>query len=393
MPQGLFDALSGAATGHAMNRQGLEAAVANSQTINGLRSAQTENALLNAQKAREEQDANSRLETNLGGLFSGDPQRESKARAAADVVKGGGTAVQALEMLDKVQQNQFHQTMGDPNQLNQASQTAAAQGISGKLVEPVAAPANMVVPAGVTPNIQQTPEGIAQTANTNAQAKLHNAQADAGGFNPHTGPMGSLAPDHVAALQQAIQDGRLDPSRLNSRTAPIYAEIELRNPGGVNFNRLTADAALQRNPAFQQKAMGFEALPTVMQHMTTLGKKIGYSDWRTVGKMQQFMNGEMNDPDYTEYMSVRNDALMNIASIMRGVGMSDQAHKAEMEAAAPTLSPLALDGWYKGQMATLKPRLDQIQRVEHLGDRKNTPVGAPQPGAGGDVPAGLTVLN
>jgi len=266
MPQGLFDALSGAATGHAMNRQGLEAAVANSQTINGLRSAQTENALLNAQKAREEQDANSRLETNLGGLFSGDPQRESKARAAADVVKGGGSAVQALQMLNDVQQNQFRQTMGDPNQLNQASQTAAAQGISGKLVEPGVAHDNMIVPAGVTPNIQQSPQGAAHTAQTQAltgEAVARAEEAHARAKQASTiGSTGGLDPDAVHAGAMVVM---ADPSKMSQYAGFGQSGQAIKTNINNHIAKMLHDSGMQPEDMIRQRAIAKASVGSTAQ--------------------------------------------------------------------------------------------------------------------------------
>lgn len=184
--QGLFDALAGAA-GHPIDRPGLNAFVANSQAINGLRSAQTEEALLNAQKAREEQDAGTQLEQALGSVFG--PGNESKAHAAATIMRGHfGTAKDAMGALNELQQNQFHQTAGDPNQLNTPAQTAAFQGISGKPADIYTVPENYAVQPGITPPVvQQSPQGAAHTADINSQTHLRNAQTAAGGFNPGQG--------------------------------------------------------------------------------------------------------------------------------------------------------------------------------------------------------------
>jgi hypothetical protein len=75
---------------------------------------------------------------------------------------------------------------------------------------------------------------------------------------------------------------------------------------------------------------------------------------------------------------------MNLANIMRGVGMSDKAHEAEIEAAAPTKSPLALDGWLKGQMSVLQPRLEAQRKITHLGEK---PGGTVPTGTGEQPPA------
>jgi len=104
--------------------------------------------------------------------------------------------------------------------------------------------------------------------------------------------------------------------------------------------------------------------------------------------MQQFMNGQTNDPDYTEYMTARNDTLLRLAGVMRGVGMSDQAHTAEVQAMAPTLAPYALDAWLKGQMSVVTPLLERQNRITHLGEPGGgtAPMAAPQGAAPAAAP-------
>lgn len=369
--QGLFDALAGAG-GANINRPQLNASIANSQAMNGLRSAQTEDALLKAQEASEQVVARSNLRDSLGKLFG--PNDQSKADAATNLMLAGfsGNAKDAMDFINAQQQGQFRGTLGDPNQLGTPAQTAAQQGVEGKVATPVQVPNEYTtLPGGFQPNVQQTPLGAAMTQGQGANALLHTNEAT----NPaafHPGGFGATPPAGIAALTKAIAEGRLDPTRVNSRTAPLLAQIEQNTPG-TNYNRLHADASLQSNAGFQQKAMSVDMLPGLLSNMTTLGKKLnngnGYNDVKTVGQMQQWMNGQTNDPDYTEYMTVRNDSLLRLASVMRGVGMSDQAHTAEIEAAAPTLAPYALDAWLKGQMSVVNPLLDRQNRITHLGEK------------------------
>jgi hypothetical protein len=176
--QGLFDALAGAG-GANINRPQLNAYIANSQATNGLRSAQTEDALLKAQEMTEQASARGQLEDSLGKLFG--PNDQSKAHAATMLMLSGhgGDAKAALEAVNTA-------TLSDPNQLGSPAQTAAQQGNQGKVAEPVALPNNFTTLPGTPPvNPQQSPEGVAQTAATNAMAGLHSAQAAQGGFNPH----------------------------------------------------------------------------------------------------------------------------------------------------------------------------------------------------------------
>jgi hypothetical protein len=386
--QGLADVLSGAA-GAPVNRPQLNAFVANSQAANGLRSAQTEEALLNAQRAQEEQVASGQLED----AFVQSGARPSDAHLMAVAARmHAGSAINAMDMLKA-----FYSTkMGDPSLLNTPDQTAAAQALSGKLEGPQALPPQYSLPAGITPpQTGQSPQGVANVAETTALAGLNaHKDADPAAFRAQT--FGATSPDGQAALTKAVQEGRLDPTRINSRTAPILAQMELQTPG-MNFNRLHADAALQSNATFQQKAMSVDMLPGLLSNVTSLGKKLnggtGYNDLKTVGMMQQFMNGQTNDPDYTEYMTARNDTLLRLASVMRGTGMSDQAHTAEVEAMAPTLAPYALDAWLKGQMSVVTPLLARQNRITHLGEPGGgtAPLAAPQGAApaGGAAPMSL----
>lgn len=200
--------------------------------------------------------------------------------------------------------------------------------------------------------------------------------------------MAGLSDVENTALSTSIKAGFLDPNKVNGRTAKLYASLILKDPT-TDFNKHGADSALMRNAAFQQKVMVAATLPEVMTNMVTAGKAIGFSDNRTIGKMQGWVKGEFNDPAMTEYMTQRNDALMSIAGVMRGTGMTDMAHKAETEVSSPTMSPAALDAWMKGQMKSLEPRLRNNSRIMHTpvpGAPGAAPVGAPGavalPGAG-----------
>ena len=388
-----LDSLAGA-FGHGVDRPQLNMQVATAQAMNGLRSAQTEDALLKAQNSISEQGARQELETNLTALYKSqgmdDYTAGTHAKAMAGVMNAGfGNYQQANEGWKNGVSAMQQETVGNPNAPlpnRQAADTALGhnpyQNVGDQLVPTVQQNVN-------TPDVIQTPGSTAMQGAQNAMAGLHNVQAAAGGFNPHAqgAGVGLSDPTQIAALAKAVQEQRLDPARINSRTAPILAQLELHTPG-MDFNAMHADAALQSNAGFQQKAIGIEAMPTILQHMTTLGKGIGYSDNRTVGMMQKFMKGEFNDPAYAEYMAVRNDSLMKIASLMRGAGMSDQAHTAEIEAAAPTMSPLALDGWLKGQMSSLQPFYKEYSRVHHLGSTSSPGGNAPGPAPAAPTPPG-----
>ncbi len=359
--QALGDLLSGTA-GAPVNRPALNAFVANSQATNSLRSAQTEDAMLKASQAQEQMQAWDDIKTYL--IKKGAKESDAGLVRAATVAANNHDPETAMKVLGRADLG-----FGNP-----AEQISGQQMVEGKAAGPLATPTNFQIPPGspyANVPVQQSPEGTAQTAEMNALAGLnaHKNASPADFRNPSI--FGNVSPEGQAALANVVNEGRYDPTRLNSRTAPIIAQMELAHPG-TNYNRLHADAILQANATFQQKAMSVDMLPGLLSHVTALGKKInggaGYSDFRTVGKLQQVVNGELNDPEYTEYMTARNDTLLRLAGVMRGVGMSDQAHTAEVQAMAPTLAPYALDAWLKGQMSVVTPLLERQNRITHLGE-------------------------
>lgn len=390
--QSLFDTLAGG-FGHGVDRPALESFVANSQSMNGLRSAQTEEALNNAQKQQEEMQAHADLEGSLAGVLGDDGKpllAPSQVKLVANEMKGHfGDAKSVMQALRETQGAHNTGIASDPNKLNTPEQTAALVGLTNKAPEAVAVSDEYSVPAGMAPPVvHQTPLGASKTAAQNAVAGLNTVKADAGGFAPK---LPGVTPDQSALLTKAVQEGRLDPMRVNSRTAPILAQMLANEDPNTptNFNRLHADAVLQANPTFQQKAMSVDMLPGLLSHVTSLGKKLnggaGYNDVKAVGQMQQWTNGQLNDPDYTEYMTARNDTLLRLAGVMRGVGMSDQAHTAEVQAMAPTLAPYALDSWLKGQMSVVAPLLERQNKITHLGEKGagTAPLVAPAAVGGG----------
>jgi hypothetical protein len=108
--QALGDLLAGAA-GAPVNRPQLNAFVANSQATNGLRSAQTEEALLNAQRSQDEQIASGQLED----AFVQSGARPAQAHLMAVAARmHAGSAVNAMDMFKAYNAT----VLGDPAKLN-----------------------------------------------------------------------------------------------------------------------------------------------------------------------------------------------------------------------------------------------------------------------------------
>lgn len=242
--QGLADLLSGAA-GAPVNRPALNAFVANSQATNSLRSAQTEDALLAAQRAQDEQTAAGQLED----AFVKTGARPADAHLMAVAARmHAGSAVNAMDMFKAYNAT----VLGDPAKLNTSDQTAASQAISGKLEGPQNLPNNYSLPAGVAPpTTGQSPQGAAQTADTASQTALRTAQANAGGFNPHTGGAGGPVDPNEAAYgaYTLYRTGKMLPMGMGNapmRNAFISgaAALSQREANGENITDPGFDTAI-----------------------------------------------------------------------------------------------------------------------------------------------------
>src|ERR1017187_8666694 len=177
--QTLFDSLSG------VNRPQMNMQVAQSQQLNSLRSAQTDEAMPNAQlqvlKApgeRKQQDAQDQMEKNMIDYLG--PGHEAEARAytgqiIAMGVKNPNDVVQAFQGLQTLHSKQV---IADHN-ADPAARFAAGESIKGELMPGgVTLPNNYQTLPGAPPVVpQQTAEGAAQTHAQTALGDLHNAQA------------------------------------------------------------------------------------------------------------------------------------------------------------------------------------------------------------------------
>jgi hypothetical protein len=195
----LFDTLAGA-FGHGVDRPALNAFVANSQATNGLRTAQTDEALNNAQMQQEEMQAHSDLENSLSSVTGDDGKpllQPSAAHLVANELKGHfGNAQNVMQALREAQQVHNTGVLSNPNNLNTPADTAAIVGNTNKAPEAVAIPNEYAVPAGMTPPVvHQTPLGAAQSAQDLANANLRTNKANA--------PQTSLSDD--AAYNAAVK--------------------------------------------------------------------------------------------------------------------------------------------------------------------------------------------
>ena len=343
MPQGLFDALAGAG-GANINRPQLNAYIANSQAINGLRSAQTEDALLKAQEMTEQASAKDQLESSLGNLFPGEP---SKAHAATMMMLSGfGDAKTAIQALNEVQKNQNTATLSDPNQLGAPAQTAAMQGITGKLAPLQNVPNNYAVaPGAPQPNVQQSPQGAAQTALTQQQATnpqlFHPGGANAanapldpnmvnfGGYMLYkTGKMPAMGmgggPARAAIISQAATLAQQEQAQPGSTTNPAFDQA-INN--GQDFTAAQRNLNSQAGGPLGNQTRSLNNAVGHLQLMDNLFKSLQNGDVQGANKLGNLWTKQFGSPAPTNVQAaaeVLGPEMMKILSNNNGAGTVDE---------------------------------------------------------------------
>ena len=273
-----------------VNRPQLNAFVANSQARNGLLSAQTQEAMIKAAQAQEEQGARENVYNDLIGMGA----KPSEAMLGRDIGVGalGNAEVMAKAM------GLFKLGYGDP-----ASQVAGQQMAQGKVAGPVSVPGNYQSPVAPTGGsalgpVQQTPNELATTQNLQATAGLHNVQAAAGGFSPNRG-MTPLAPEQQAKLTKLIGAGIIGPSQMysfsrNPSLIDSVSDAYDADPTNLAGIAHAKQAQLQSLTSGQQ-SKSMVALNTAIAHMglvpgTTAALNNG--DFKFLNKVYQGFNAQ-----------------------------------------------------------------------------------------------------
>jgi hypothetical protein len=182
-----------------------------------------------------------------------------------------------------------------------------------------------------------------------------------------------LSPTQQQAINQAVAGGTLDITRLTRGNAKTIADTLVANPKADLIN-LHAFGQTMTNAQVQKSAQSVARIPEMLRMVSDSGKALNYDDNRFIGSVQKWKNGTFNDPTFVRYMTQRNDALLSMAGAFRGTGATDMATKLEEEAAAPTMSPRAMDAWMRANNDMIQPTLDYYKNFAITNPRTNKPV-------------------
>lgn len=400
-PQGLFDVLAGAA-GAPVDRPKLEAFVANSQATNGLRTAQTEEALLAAQKSVEEAQSKRQLFDH----FQNAGLKPSDAQLATDFAVGGmGNASQITEAIDKTQGIRANYTLGDPTQIGSPEAVAAAQVRKGTTADPfTTVPEQYAITPGVDhpPAVVESPLGQAKIDASNALAGLHGVQAHnaAGGTSSlsddaaynaairynATGTMPTLGGNAAIEDRRKILQFAANIS-MNSGWAPPSWSAE-GSPGATPSQHPTAaqatapivtaattkanTAALgdmsKRTAVADASEQTAAANLKLAQHYLTNTDQTGSPLINSV--LNKFKSGVLGDPDvsaYTNALTTAANEYARVVSMATGAqGITDAARREGQALFNPNLGPDQIAANIKVALKEMTNRTGSMHTQIHL---------------------------
>ena len=207
------------------------------------------------------------------------------------------------------------------------------------------------------------------TTGANLEKYPNVAEAMATGWMPSGRVTGPMLEIFEAAMRQAKENG--EPLTKEKLFDMEFNARKNSATGATAGGRITVARKQNINTAFQ-----------LLDDMEVTNKKLGYSDARLAGEFEKFVNGQSNDPIFTEYMTQRADALFVLGNALKQNGLTDKSIEVEEEAANPTLSPRAFQAWVNAQRRALNKAAGEMNKdfKYDIKTQPTTPAG--QGGAG-----------
>jgi len=154
-----------------------------------------------------------------------------------------------------------------------------------------------------------------------AQAAMERAKkyVPGGGY----GGTSVLSTEEEQALNNAMFNGGLDPKWINSRTAKIFANQEMLNPG-KQWNSASAAAAFERsNSTMNSKAL-LSTIDPLLGKLLDSGKALGNSGLPLVNGVVNWAKAATGDPKIVDFNNRRDDIVAEIERGLLGTGVFER---------------------------------------------------------------------
>ena len=165
-------------------------------------------------------------------------------------------------------------------------------------------------------------------------------------------------------LAEYAANGKIDLTQRMSKDATknFNEAAQYADENGIEFDPQKAmkDAAQARSfgrtaggSKMLLRAENIESGQELLGEMKVTIGKLNYPKEKFAGAIEQWKQGQLNDPVFTEYMNQRADALFVLSNALKQNGVTDKSLEIEAEVAAKTMDPEAFGAYFNTQMRAL----------------------------------------
>lgn len=179
------------------------------------------------------------------------------------------------------------------------------------------------------------------------------------------------------ALSRAIDNG-LDPYKVNSRTAKIYARQEMQHPGR-RWNELGAQAAFERSATTTNTKALLNTIDPLLDNLEKAGTILGNSSLPGYNRAMNFLKEQTGSADIVGFNNLRDDVVAEVERGLMGSGvLSDSKYNRAIKNINSAQTLPQLKAAIKNTRMVIRARLDAINRGPN--PRNQAPVIAPSGG-------------
>lgn len=168
-----------------------------------------------------------------------------------------------------------------------------------------------------------------------------------------------LSEQENAALARAIDNG-LDPYKINSRTAKIYAQQEMRQPGRA-WNQLGAQAAFERSQSTMNTKALLNTIDPLLDKLEQSGAVLGNSKMPGYNKAVNFLKEQTGSADIVGFNNLRDDVVAEVERGLLGTGvLSDSKYNRAIKNINSAQSLPQLKAAIDNTRAVIRARLESL---------------------------------
>lgn len=180
--------------------------------------------------------------------------------------------------------------------------------------------------------------------------------------------------DESALILKGIQEGRIDPTKVNSRTAKIYAEMEKAGGSNTNYVGAAGNARYSTLPANLQSRALMEGIDPLYEKLLTAGKTLGNSSIPGVNRVVNWVKENTGNPDIVAFNNLRDDVIAESERALLGSGvLSDSKYMRAVKNVNSAQTFQQLNAAVKNLRMVINTRMDALNAKPFSTTTNNKP--------------------